>query len=68
MNLNQLSRQFAQALANGELTISDIGYVLEHVDGFLLDNAPGVALWIPRTFEEIAADLYKAESMAEVTE
>jgi len=64
MTVNKLAKDFAQALANGELTIDDVGFVLEHIDGFLLDNAPDVATWIPRKFDEIASDLYKAVEMA----
>ena len=64
MTVSKLAQDFAQALANGDLSIGDVGFVLEHIDGFLLDNAPDVATWIPRKFDEIASDLYKAVEMA----
>ena len=58
---SDLAQQFAQALANGELDVNDIGYVLEHVDGFLMDKHWDVNTWMPRTFESVADELYEAQ-------
>jgi len=59
------AKEFAQALANGDATLDDVIYILEHFDGFLKDKAPDVEKWIPRTFEEVAEDVLKAERIAE---
>ena len=58
---SDLAQQFAQALANGDLDVNDVGYVLEHVDGFLKDYEPDVYKWMPRTFESVADELYEAQ-------
>ena len=66
MKTSQLAEQFAQALANGDLTLDDVGYVLEHVDGFILDNVhTDVSLWINTKFKDVAAELFAAQRLAE---
>lgn len=62
---NDLAQQFAQALANGDMTITDVGYVLEHIDGFLKDYEPDVYKWMPRTIDSVAEELYEAERLAQ---
>lgn len=62
---SKLAEQFAQALANGELTLDDVGYVLEHVDAFVEDYvSKDVSLWITTEFQEVARELYKAQVLA----
>ena len=64
---SQLAQQFAQALANGELTLDDVGYVLEHVDGFIADYVSSdVSLWVNTNFKETASELFAAQRLAEV--
>jgi hypothetical protein len=62
--VHTLADQFAQALANGELTVNDIGYVLEHVDGYLKDYQPDTYTFMTQEFSEIATELYKAHDIA----
>ena len=62
---SDLAQQFAQALANGDLDVNDVGYVLEHVDGFLKDYKPDVYKWMPRTIDSVAEELYEAERLAQ---
>ncbi len=64
MKVHTLADQFAQALANGELKVSDIQYVLEHVDGYLMDYQPETYKWMPQQFEDVAAELAKAHDIA----
>ena len=66
---SQLAQQFAQALANGELSLDDVGYVLEHVDGFIADYVPKeVSIWVDTNFDEVATSLYTAQRLAEGVE
>ena len=62
--VSDLAQQFAQALVNGELSVNDIGYVLEHVDGYLQDYQKDTYQWMPQMFNDIATELYKANSIA----
>jgi len=62
--MNKLAEQFAQALANGELAPDDVGYVLEHVDGFFTDHYPSVAKWLNTSFTEEAKCIYIAQNLS----
>jgi hypothetical protein len=68
MNINQIAHQFAQALANGDLSLNDLGYVLEHVDDFIKDNNPLEGVWIHTNFENVATEIYKAQRICEEVE
>lgn len=65
MQASQLAQQFAQALANGDLTLDDVGYVLEHVNGFIADNYQPERIWVNTDFSAAATELYAAQRLAE---
>ncbi len=55
---------FAQALANGEASVDDVVYILEHMGWFLKDKAPEVEKWLPRSLDEVADEVIRAEHIA----
>jgi hypothetical protein len=65
--MHQLAEQFAQALANNQLSVKDVGYVIEHVHGFLIDNHPDVELWMTPDFKQIAESFYEAIDLSDYT-